>query len=110
MCCYIKINCFINNHDDFAHFLKTAKEKTEFERQSQQSQFSQDPEKSCNDFETISDKSCYSLTGLQKEQLNELVSSLPNIEPPVKFSLNQCLGFYLMKLKLGLSTNHMGLK
>jgi len=55
------------------------------------------------DFNTMSDKRCYILTGLHKNQFDELASSLPNSEPPVRIPFKQCLGFYLIKLRMGLS-------
>jgi hypothetical protein len=100
--CYIEINKFINNHDDFEKLLETEKEiKTEKEEHKGVGQF--------GDFESMTDLRCYGLTGIHKEQLEELTLKFENVKPPVKLSLKHCFFFYLMKLRLGISSYRLGL-
>ena len=60
------------------------------------------------DFELISDQRCMVLTGIKIDQLKELSSDFVNIKPPVKLSIINCIGFYLMKLRLGISSTELG--
>lgn len=59
-------------------------------------------------FDTISDYRCRSLTGIHLEQLNELVSQFEDVHPPVRISVKNCIGFYLMKFHMGISTRELG--
>ena len=60
------------------------------------------------DFDQIESKRCYMLTGLYINQLKDFVLSYGELKPPVKLSLLNCFGFYLMKLRLGISSNELG--
>jgi len=59
-------------------------------------------------FDLISDRRCLALTGLTVEQLHDLPSKFSNFKPPVKHPIKTCIGFYLMKLRMGLSGEELG--
>ena len=59
-------------------------------------------------FDDINSKRCYILTGLSKDNLDDLAFQFDSVRPPVGLSIKNCIGFYLMRLRLGLSSNQLG--
>jgi hypothetical protein len=60
-------------------------------------------------FDNITSERCKILTGITIDQLNLLVIQFQNNIPPVRnISFKNCIGFYLMKMKLGISTHELG--
>ena len=60
------------------------------------------------DFDSIDSNRCLKLTGLTQNDFDILTSHLEEFEPPVRLSLKNCIGFYLMRLKLGISAYELG--
>ncbi len=66
--CYFNIFKYINSHADFEHFLEKNASKAEI----QDSQCFQCPKEPELNFETISEKRCFILTGLFKQQFEKI--------------------------------------
>jgi hypothetical protein len=59
-------------------------------------------------FDQLSDRRCYVLTGIYPHQLDELAFQFAGVVPKVNHSIRNCIGFYLMKLRLGISLEQLG--
>jgi len=59
------------------------------------------------DFEQITERRCKALTGLTLANLKSLCAYIKN-EPPVRLTKLTCVGFYMMRLRLDLSTSALG--
>ena len=56
-----------------------------------------------NFFGNINEDKCYILTGIKKEDFEDLYLSIHNSDWKSQISIKDSLGFYLVKLRLGLS-------
>ena len=85
---YESTNIFIKKNKRIAEFIANATNADSFVS---------------NVFELMSDEGCYSNTDLHKNQFNELFVLLNQFEWNFSISLKDSLGFYLARLRLGLS-------